>query len=181
MDTELHGRITLHLGISSFGAFYFAFVLPENLKQVWQRHESIVWYSAKGYAKAESFHAFLTRHPNFRHLRGNRKISILLDQDQYRRSVVSKAEHLGKFNFLFLPPGTTKHAQPIDQFIHKNLKSRFKTYDFRVSLPQIVEEIKAKLQRESIIQSWHLVRRKFPRGSEITRTLPKRRRVTGPH
>jgi len=42
MDTELHGRITLHLGISSFDAFYFAFVLSENLKRVWQRHESIV-------------------------------------------------------------------------------------------------------------------------------------------
>lgn len=112
--------------------------------------------------------------------RGQGMKMVILDQDRYRRSVF--AVHSERTDFVLLPVGTTKHAQPIDQFLHKRLKNQFKSHDFRVSLPQIVEEIKAKLQHKSVLHSWHIVRRKFPRGSKITRTLPKlirRAKVTG--
>jgi hypothetical protein len=144
--------------------------------QVWQSANPLLSYSKKGYANAKSFNDFLSKHIENIHPDQGMK-TVILDQDRYRRSVF--AVHSELTDFLLLPVGTTKHAQPIDQFLHKRLKNHFKSHDFRVSLPQIVEEIKAKLQRKSVLHSWHIVRRKFPRGSKITRTLPKRTKVTG--
>ena len=148
--------------------------------QVWQSANPLLSYSKKGYANAKSFNDFLSKH--IENVYPDQELkTVIIDQDQYRRSVL--AVHSERTDFLLLPVGTTKHMQTIDQVLHKRLKNQFKSHDFRVSLHQIVKEIKAKLQRKSVLQSWHIVRRKFPRGSKITHTLPKlirRAKVTGP-
>jgi hypothetical protein len=146
----------------------------------WLANHPQVKFSPKGYATAETFNAFLSN------LKEDVK-QVFLDQDQYRRSVLTKPEHLARFQFLLLPAKTTKHSQPIDQLIHHRLKWKFKSdskiIDFTISLGEIITKIEAELTRHSfpyrplesaILASWHLVRRKFPPGSEITRTLPPR-------
>jgi uncharacterized protein YifN (PemK superfamily) len=174
LETQ-HGRITLHLIISSWGHYFFSFVFPAVMQTSWLVNHPQVKFSPKGYATAETFDHFLNN------LEDGIK-TVFLDQNRYRRSVLANQRHLERFQFLLLPIKTTKHSQPIDQVIHHRLKKKFKdNYDFTTSLAEIIIVIQSELtqalppHRESgILAGWRIVRRKFPTGSEITRILPPR-------
>ena len=172
----LNGRVTLHLAISSHNKFHFGFVLPKALKRDWiqQSEDPPVWFSAKGHAERVTFTAFLKflYEKTEQQKQNQQQLSLIIDQNQNQQSIW-KNQKDGRFQFILLPVGTTRHSQSIDQILHDHLKNKFKNrLDFRVSLSQITEEIKTELRRElTITNSWRLVRRKFPRCAVISPKL----------
>jgi hypothetical protein len=154
-------------------------VLPITARTAWSIGCQQIQFSLKGYATRKTFEHFLQSLSE--DITG--KI-VFLDQDQYRRSVLHGRR--SRFQLLLLPVGTTRHSQPIDQVIHRRLKTKFKDKDFpttSVSLTEFVTGIETELTngseshdlyRSVILAGWRIVRRKFPTGSQITRVLPHR-------